>query len=474
MSDYQQFLAAKSQLPRSDGFEPLWLPDYLFDFQRSLVEWAVRRGRAAIFASCGLGKTPLFLVWAENVVRHANRPVLVLTPLGDCDQTVREADKFQVDAVRSRDGSVPVGARIIVTNYERLHHFDPNDFAGCVGNESSILKSFKGKYKSAVTEFLRTLPYRLLCTATAAPNDYIELGTSSEALGELGHQDMLVRFFVKHLAAWGTIGWGHESYRLKGHAQEAFWRWVCSWARSCRKPSDLGPFDDERFRLPELVCREHIVSAHQKRPGYLFDLPASNMQEEREELRRTLVERCEKAAELVNHDEPALVWCYLNDEGKLLKKLIPGSIEISGADKDDAKEEALEAFARGEIRVLITKPKIAGFGLNFQHCAYMTFFPSHSWEQWHQAIRRCWRFGQTRPVRVDVVATEGMRDVISNLQRKEEKVDRMFSRMVELMQYAAQIGRTQYGTNPMEIPAWLSSNRTSGMSTLSTAATAVK
>lgn len=452
---YREFLASKRQQGEARGFEPLWLPDFLFDFQRSLVEWAIRRGRAAIFASCGLGKTPMFFVWAENVVRHTNRPVLVVTTLGDSEQAVREAGKFSVEAVRSKDGKVPADARVVVTNYERLHLFDPSDFAGAVANESSILKNFKGKRKALVTEFLRTLPYRLLCTATAAPNDYIELGTSSEALGELGHQDMLTKFFVKKLADRGTIGWGREQYRMKGHAENAFWRWVCSWARSCRKPSDLG-FSDERFELPELICNEHIVEARVRKSGYLFDSAASDMREEREELRRTLGERCEQAASLINgHDDPALAWCYLNGEGDLLARLIPDAVQVSGQDSDEEKEEAFEAFARGQIRVLVSKPKIAGFGLNWQHCSHMTFFPSHSWEQWHQAIRRCWRFGQERPVRVDMVATEGMRGVLENLRHKEEKVDRMFSRLVELMGQGMQLDRISYGSTKEEVPSWM-------------------
>jgi hypothetical protein len=455
-TDYAAFLARKSQLGGDHGFEPSWLPDYLFDFQRALVEWAVRRGRAAIFAACGLGKTPTFLVWAENVVRHTNRPVLVVTTLGDSAQVLLEAEKFRVEAVRSKDGQFPAGARVVVTNYESLHYFDPAAFAGCVANESSILKNFKGKRKAAVTEFLRTLPYRLLCTATAAPNDYVELGTSSEALGEMGYQDMLTRFFVKHLAARGTVGWGREQYRMKGHAERDFWRWVCSWARACRRPSDLGAFDDARFVLPELLTREHVVEAARPRSGLLFDLPAVTMEEQREELRWTLAERCERVARLLDHGEPALAWCYLNDESRRLAKLIPGAVEVSGADDDDAKEEKVEAFTRGQIRVIVSKPKVAGFGLNWQHCAHMSFFPSHSWEQWHQAVRRCWRFGQARPVMVDVVTTPGMLGVLGNLKAKEEKVDRMFSRLVEQMGRGRRIGRSEYEGVSEEVPGWLS------------------
>lgn len=458
MTDYQTFIATKLQAGQDGGFEPLWLPDFLMDFQAHLDDWAIRKGRAAIFAGCGLGKTPMYLVWAENVVRHTNRPVLVATTLGDAGQALKEAGKFGVEAVRSKDGKRPPGARVVLTNYERLHLFDPNDYAGLAANESSILKNFKGKRKAVVTEFMRTLPYRLLCTATAAPNDYVELGTSSEALGELGYSDMLTRFFVKKLAARHTVGWGREQYRMKGHAEREFWRWVCSWARACRKPSDLG-FDDARFVLPDLVTREHLVEARTARPGFLpgFDMPAATMDEEREELRRTLRERCEKVAELLAHDRPALAWCHLNGESKLLARLIPGAVEVCGADPDEAKEEAFEAFAAGQIRCLVSKPKIAGFGLNWQHCSHMSFFPSHSWEQWHQAVRRCWRFGQTRPVVVDVVTTPGTLGVLGNLLTKEARVDRMFTRLVELMNKGLRIGRSSDFPGTLEVPPWLAS-----------------
>ncbi len=453
---YQEFLARKSQVGTAHGFEPLWLPDFLMDFQHYLDDYAIRRGRAAVYAACGMGKTPILLVWAENVVRHTNRPVLVATMLGDTEQTIREAEKFGVEAVRSKDGKFPASARVVVTNYERLHLFNSADFSGAVANESSILKNFKGARKGVVTEFMRTLPYRLLTTATPSPNDYVELGTSSEALGELGYSDMLTRFFVKKLADRGTIGWGREQYRMKGHAEKSFWQWICSWARACRKPSDLDPaFDDEPFRLPSLTMRNHVVKATRPPNGMLFSLPAMTMEEERDELRRTLKERCEKVADLVNHKEPALCWCHLNEEGKMLARLIPGSVEVSGADSDDEKEEAFEAFARGQIRVLITKPKIACYGLNWQHCAHMTFFPSHSWEQWHQALRRCWRFGQTNEVTVDMVGTDGLEGVQGNLEAKEKKVDRMFGRLVELMHKGMRLERIGYGSKQTEVPAWL-------------------
>lgn len=455
--DYAAFLASKSQLGGMSGFAPVWIPDFLFDFQRHLVEWAIRKGRAAIFADCGLGKTPMQLVWAENVRRRTNKPVLILTPLAVAAQTVREAEKFGIDAKQSREGAVM--PNITVTNYERLHYFDANDFAGVVCDESSILKNFDGVRRKSITEFMKKTRFRLLCTATAAPNDFIELGTSSEALGELGHMDMLARFFKnddKSLFLHGTKygDMTQKSWRFKAHAEEGFWRWVCSWGRACRKPSDLG-FDDTRFVLPELITREHEVKARSLPDGFLFDVGSRTLQEQREEQRRTVQERCESAAALVAHDRPVIAWCHLNREAELLKEMIPDCREVSGSDSDEQKEEAFQEFCNGGFRVLVTKPKIGCLGLNFQHCAHQTFFPSHSFEQWYQAVRRSWRFGQTNPVTIDIVTTEGAEGVLASLKRKTEAADRMFGNLVKLMNRFQTIGRAKYGEQNTESPSWL-------------------
>jgi hypothetical protein len=396
------------------------------------------------------------LVWAENVVRQTNRPVLLLTPLAVGAQTAREAEKFGIAVHRASDGAARPG--ITIANYERLHHFSPSDFAGVVCDESSILKAFDGVRRRAVTEFLRKLPYRLLCTATAAPNDYVELGTSSEALGQLGHMDMLGRFF-KNDQGNASLGRGYlgtkNQWRFKGHAEEPFWRWVASWARALRAPSDLG-YDDARFTLPPLEEVEHVVEARTLADGMLFALPAVGLQEQREERRRTLAERCERVAALVAETgEPALVWCHLNGEGDLLARLIPDAVQVTGGDADELKEEKFAAFASGAARVLITKPKIGAWGLNFQHCRHVTFFPSHSFEQYYQGVRRCWRFGQTRPVRVDVVATEGERGIMANLQRKATAASRMMDALVAHMREAVVIERQRAHTTPQESPTWL-------------------
>jgi len=453
--DYATFLETKSQLGTDDGFSPANLPAFLFDFQTALVEWSLRKGRAAIFADCGLGKTPMQLAWADQIVRRENKPVLILTPLAVGAQTIAEGEKFGIHCERSDDGK-PRGD-VTVTNYERLHHFNPNNFAGAVADESSMLKNYDGTRRAIVTEFMKKMPYRLLCTATAAPNDYIELGNSAEALGHLGYVDMLNRFFKNDQnSAHPNRNWGDGGkWRFKGHAQEPFWRWVCSWGRALRRPSDLGPFDDARFVLPLLDEREHIVEARAVAEGTLFAFPAQGMREEREEMRRTIQERCEKVASLVARDRTAVCWCNLNPEGDLLEKLIPGAVQVSGSDSLDAKEEKLTAFARGQTRVLVIKPKIGALGLNWQHCTHMTFFPSHSFEQYYQAVRRCWRFGQTRPVVVDTVTTDGAVGIVANLKRKSTQADEMFSRLVEYMNDPMALARQSTFTSPVEVPPWL-------------------
>ena len=462
--DYAAFLARKAQAGAEGGFKPHWLPEAFFDFQADLTTWALRNGRSAIFADCGMGKTPMQLAWAENVVRETNGRVLILTPLAVGAQTVREGEKFGVDCRRSSDGSLP--AKIVVTNYQRLHYFNPSDFVGLVCDESGILKSFEGATRAAITEFMRTLRYRSLWTATPAPNDYTELGTSSEALGHLGHMDMLGRFFKNDQNTIRPMLYRQrgqdfkvlaerDRWRLKGHAEVPFWRWVSSWARALRKPSDLG-YDDGPFILPPLEIRQHVVAAKRNAAGMLFALPAIGLPAQREERRRTIAERCERMAALVvDTGQPAILWCHLNPEGDLLARLIPDAVQGSGADSDDAKEEKLLAFVDQRVRCLVIKPVIGAWGLNLQHCAHVLTFPSHSYEQWYQAIRRCWRFGQTRPVVVDVVTTEGEANVVVNLQRKEEAAARMFSRLVEEMNAAQSVARATGFAEKEIAPPWL-------------------
>lgn len=453
--NYTEFIEKKSQDGNEFGFSPVWMPDFLFDFQRSLIEWSLRKGRSAIFADCGLGKTPMQLVWAENVVRKTNGRVLILTPLAVSHQTIKEAEKFKIEARRSLDGKTSCG--ITVANYERLDKCNPADFVGVVCDESSILKSFNGATRGAVTEFMRKMPYRLLATATAAPNDYIELGTSSEALGELGQMDMLNRFFKNDAnnSAQGRKYGEVIKWRLKGHAEIPFWRWVCSWARAIRKPSDIG-FDDGKFILPPLIEREHVVESDTVPEGFLFKMKAVGLKEQRDERRRTIKERCNFVGEIVSGKKSqSIIWCHLNNEGDLLEQIISDAEQVSGDDPDEDKEEKFLAFAEGKIRVLVTKPKIGALGLNFQRCSHVTFFPSHSFEQYYQGVRRCWRFGQKSEVRVDIVSTEGERGVMDNLKKKSLAADKMFTNLVYHMNNAMKIDRSQFGSIKQEIPKWL-------------------
>lgn len=456
--NYQEFLNSKTDYGSDSGFEPVWMPDFLFGFQQYLTDWAIRKGRAAIFADCGMGKTPMQLVWAENVIRKTNRPVLVLTPLAVSGQTLEEAEKFGIEAYRANPGANPTAIQVI--NYEQLHKYDARNYAGVVCDESSILKNFDGKRKDEITEVMRQVPYRLLCTATAAPNDWVELGTSSEALGYLGHMDMLTRFFTnKQSSFFARDNISREKWRLKLHAEDAFWRWVASWARAARRPSDLG-YDDNGFILPPLRETHTEVQALNPTEGMLFDVQAVNFHEEREAIRRTISERCERAAEKVAaNGHISMVWCHLNDEGDTLQRLIPGSVQVSGSDSDEAKEEAAHWFVHGddERRVLISKPTIFGFGLNFQHCHHMTYFPTHSYEQYYQATRRLWRFGQEHPVTVHLIYTNGGRRMLDNLEHKAKQADRMFEDMVAHMGRELSIKKATYIPRRVEVPAWMSS-----------------
>lgn len=452
--EYDAFLHRKVHLDTDDGFDPEWVPDFLYGFQSDLVTWALQSGRSALFADCGLGKTPMQLVWAENVHRRTGKPVLIATPLAVTFQTESEAHKFGIDAAVSRNGQV--AAPITITNYDQLDKFDQSDFGGMVCDESSAIKAFDSNRRALVTDMMRKMPYRLLATATAAPNDYIELGTSSEALGHLGYMDMLNRFFTNNQnTSHPNRRWaGAGGWRFKGHAEEPFWKWVASWARVLRKPSDLG-YDDNGFLLPKLEYRRHFVKATELAEGLLFEVPAVGLQEQRQEARRTIDERCERAAEVLSGDDAGIAWCQLNDEGDLLTKMIDGAVQVKGSDSPEQKEETLLAFGNGEISKLVTKPSIAGWGLNWQHCHRMTFFPSHSYEQFYQAVRRCWRFGQQHDVTVDIVTTEGGLEVLQNLERKAEQADRMFDSLTEHMKDALRIQASLPHNTKTEVPSWL-------------------
>jgi hypothetical protein len=392
------------------------------------------------------------LAWAENVVRETNGRILILAPLAVAPQTIREGVKFGIEVHRAVPGKDPKKG-ISVTNYQQLNKYNPSDFDACVGDESGAIKHSESETRKDVTEFMRKMKYRLLCTATPSPNDYTELGTSSEALGQMGHADMLTTFFKNNEESLNPIWWGSK-WRMKMHAEVPFWRWVCSWARALQKPSDLG-FDDEGFKLPPLEIKQHVVEVPNLCDG-TFDHVAVTLNEQRVELKATLRQRCEKVAELVQGRKPSVVWCHLNPEGDLLEKLIPGAVQVSGSDSDEFKEETFLAFADGQIDTLVTKPKIGCWGLNWQHCASMTFFPSDSWESYYQAVRRCWRYGQKRKVLVDVITTPGMNKVLRNLQRKDEAAKVMFQNLVKEMNNVYSPAKEEPGKNgKMEIPRWL-------------------
>lgn len=449
------------------------MPDFLFDFQKSLLDWSIEKGRSAVFADCGLGKTLMQLVWAQNIVEKTNGNVLILTPLSVGSQTLTEAQRFGIDAARSRDGLIT--AKITITNYEKLHLFKSDDFEAVAADESSIIKHATGATQKAVTRFMLKMKYRSLWTATAAPNDFTELGTSSEALGNLNHSEMLTRFFKqmdqkttdqyekkignleKQANHFGKISFrvsqAINGWRLKGHAHDHFWRWVCSWARACRKPSDIG-FSDDGYDLPDLIEREHVVKPTTPPDGMLFTMPAFGLKEERDERRRTLAQRCGLVAELVNHNRPAVVWCHMNNEGDYLEQIIPNSVQVSGSLSDEEKELAYDQFLNQEKRVLILKPKIGAWGLNWQHCNHVVTFASHSYEQYYQSVRRCWRFGQKHPVTVDIIASEGEQRVRDNMARKAMQADKMFSELVKQMNNSISIQRSKKTISP-KIPNWI-------------------
>ena len=419
--NYEDFLKHKSQLSGNFGFDPIFLPDRLMDFQKHITEWSMKKGRAAIFADTGLGKTLMQLVIAENIVRETNGNVLILTPLAVAFQFVKEAKTIDVDIYHSKDGKT--NSKITVTNYERLHYFDHNDFEGVILDESSILKNFDGAFKTQITEFMKKIKYRYLSTATPSPNDFIELGTSSEALGYLGYMDMLSRYFSNKENTSRPQDFGTKWY-LKPHAEDSFFRWVNSWSMSIKKPSDLG-FSDERYILPELIKNYHTVTNDKNLVvNGQYELAgtyqAKKMSEVSAEVKATIDKRCEKAVEL-SLGKTSVYWTNYNAESELLNVLDKEAIEIKGSMNIDKKEEILLAFSEGEKKRIITKPKMTSFGLNWQHCNHTTYFPTWSYEQMYQAVRRFWRFGQTKPVTVDFIYSDGQKRVLDILELKAEK-----------------------------------------------------
>jgi len=408
-----------------------------------------------VFADCGMGKTIMQLVWAQNVIEKTNKPVLILAPLAVSYQTQEEATKFNLD---SEVSTQPEKAKIYITNYEKLDKFNPHDFAGIVCDESSILKNFNGSIKSSINQFARKIKYRLLCTATAAPNDYIEFGTSSEALGYLGYMDMLNRFFKnqQNNSAMRSFYGEAPKWRFRGHSERPFWQWLCSWSLAYRKPSDLG-FNDGDFILKPLSENKHFIDNTKPLDNMLFSFAASTLPEQRQELRHTLKERCELAVDIVRgKEDQSIIWCHLNEEADWLRvNLGNDCVEVSGKDKDEKKIEKFSQFTHGKAKVLITKPKIGAWGLNFQNCNHMVYFPSHSYEQYYQSVRRCWRFGQKKEVTVDIITTPGGEKVLDNLQRKSDQAVKMFDNLVAEMNNEKAILAIDKFKTEQEVPTWL-------------------
>jgi superfamily II DNA or RNA helicase len=411
---YEHYVMRKlSRVPPTGIPGRVEIPASLFPHQQALTSWALKRGRAAIFADTGLGKSRMQVAWASAVVRETARPVLILAPLAVAQQTVREAADIGLTIAHCRDQSDVRDSYIAITNYDRLHRFDPSHFDGVVLDESSCIKHHDTKTLRTLLESFRDTPFKLCATATPAPNDWTELGTHAEFLGICTRQEMLAEFFTHD-------GGDTSVWRLKGHARSIFWRWVCSWGALIRRPSDLG-FDDSAYALPPLHLHEHTVDTEMPTNGMLFATEAQTLSERRDARRLSIADRVSDCASIVNSDrQPWVVWCDLNAEGDALVKAIPDAVEIRGSDDADVKEKRLADFAAGRVRVLVTKPSIAGFGLNWQHCARMAFVGvTDSFEAYYQAVRRCWRFGQRRDVHVHVFASTSEGAVVANLKRKE-------------------------------------------------------
>ena len=430
--EYEDFLASKRHTLGSHGFDPSWMPPGAFDFQQAIIEKAVKKGRIGVFADTGLGKTLIQIAIAENVIRHTNKRVLILTPLAVAFQFINEANRIGVfDIGHSKDGALT--HKIIVCNYERLHLLNPDDFVCVMLDESSILKNFAGKIRDQIVAFIKRVPYRFLSTATPSPNDFIELGNSSEALGYMGYMDMLTKFFKSNQNSVDSnnrnIG---EKFYLKPHAERDFFAWVNQWSVMVKKPSDLG-FSDKGYELPALHVNRHIVQNSKTwvidGQESLFAMPAKSMTEVREEQKITVHERCEQAVKLA-YGKTSVYWCNLNEESELLSRLDPNAVEVIGGMSIDQKEEILVSFAKGEIERLITKAKMTSMGLNWQHCRHTVFFPTWSYEQYYQAIRRFWRFGQKHEVICDMVISEGQERVLEALEQKTQKAIELYGNLV--------------------------------------------
>jgi superfamily II DNA or RNA helicase len=460
---YHQFLEEKSRTVVASGFtvNPEDLNPHLFAYQRAIVHRALSQGKFCIWADCGLGKTLQQLVWADEVSRYTNMPVLILAPLAVSSQTIREGGKFGIKVNWCEDSDDVING-INITNYEKLERFDASVFSGVVLDESSILKAHDSKYRTYIINVFERTPYKLACSATPSPNDIIELGNHAQFLGVMTREEMLAMYFTHD-------GGRTSNWRLKKHAADEFWKFVCGWAVMVRQPSDLG-FSDDGFKLPELVIHDEAVSANVDPPdGMLFWINADSLNDQRHIRKESIQDRCNRALEIVKSkpNEQWLIWCNLNGESRLLKDLIGESfdcVEITGSDTDKHKIQSMIDFQDGKLQVLVTKPSIAGFGMNWQNCSKIIFVGlSHSYEEYYQAVRRCWRFGQNHPVHVHIIYEEREGSVIANIKRKDKESGEMAVAMVNLMKKESMrlLGQTsRIATNykagkRMVIPDWL-------------------
>ena len=455
--NYRRFVKSKERSSESCGFDPGPLNEHLFQWQADVVRWALRRGRAGLFPDTGLGKTLQQLVIGEEIVKKTGGKFLILTPLAVSAQTVREADKFSISVpVAVAASAADVGDGITVTNYEKLHKFEIGDFIGVALDEASILKTFGGATRQSLIDSFQETPYRYALTATPSPNDVMEIGSYAEFLGVMTRSEMLSTWFIHD-------GGETSKWRVKRHAENKFFEWMASWCVMLNKPSDIG-YSDDGYILPDLIVHEHIVETDIPH-GMLFQHDALTLSEQRASRRSSMGDRVSVVSDLANQNgDPWVIWCNLNDESRASSESIPDGVEVCGSMTDDAKEASLLAFGNGDKRVIITKPSIAGHGLNWQHCSNVAFLGlSHSFEQYYQAIRRCWRFGQSSEVNVHLIISDRDGAILANIKRKEAEHNRLVRGIVEAMSdiTSAEIGRQErqvdeYKPNQMmRIPAWL-------------------
>jgi superfamily II DNA or RNA helicase len=458
LAAYRAFIASKAPQAQRHGFDPRPINSNAKAHQDAVLRFALDRGKSAAFLDTGLGKSFIELEFARQCADETGKPSLILTPLAVAGQMVREGRKFGIDARQIREQH-EVGAGVMVANYERLPKLDPAAFGAVVLDESSILKSYASKTRVAIMEAFEATPYKLAATATPSPNDHTELGNHAEFLGVMRQQEMLSKWFINDTST------ASQEWRLKGHATADFWAWVASWARCATLPSDLGG-DDAGYILPAIDRRIHEVAADRFEgigDGMLFRIPEMSATSFHAEKRLTLKGRCKLAAQLATHDKPVTVWCETNEESELLAKMIPDAREVHGALDPDKKEALLLGFADGDYRVIVTKPKLAGFGVNWQHCAHAVFASiSFSYEQHYQAVRRSHRFGQSETVRNDIVIADTEAVIWNVINEKSAKHDEMKSRMALAMKDAQTTAarRVKY-ERPLDLafPAWLKSEQ---------------